>query len=79
MKQMAWLNKGGCECSKSAEFKILHLRVNGGAWLPYTDLPQYAAKDYMDDGSKGWATYQKLKTQDWELVPTAIAEQLLRC
>ena len=78
LKQIAWLKEGGC-CSES-EFMLLHLRIDGGVWLPYTSFPQYAEEDYkMTDGSKGWATYQKLRSCGWELVETEIASQLLNC
>ncbi len=82
MRQMAWLRNGGCRCtSKSPNFRMLHLRVDGGGWRPYTAFPQYAVADYKMEGiSKGWATYQRLRESgDWELVETAMAESLLRC
>jgi hypothetical protein len=50
--------------------KILHLRMAPHeAWRPYTAFPQYAVPDYpMPGGSKGWATYQKLRLVGWTLV-----------
>ncbi len=65
LKQMCWLPRLG-----SNGEKILHLRTEPRQpWRPYTAFPQYAALDYQEpDGSKGWATFQKLKTQGWNLV-----------
>ncbi|NEQ82018.1 MAG: hypothetical protein F6K26_17715 [Moorea sp. SIO2I5] len=67
VKQMCWLSSFG-----SNEQKILHLRTSPyEAWRPYTAFPQYAVPDYpVPGGSKGWATYQKLRLSDWVLVPS---------
>ena len=67
-KQMCWLSQYGSDGEK-----ILHLRLeHNKPWLPYTAYPQYAAPDYdMPQGSKGWATYQKLIKAGWDLVPDA--------
>jgi hypothetical protein len=46
------------------------------AWRPYTAFPQFAVSDYREPGgSKGWATFQKLKTKGWNLISTAEGEQ----
>lgn len=69
MGQMAWLY------GRSSEFRILHLNVSGSGWRSYAHFPQYAAPDYeIKGGSKGWATYQKLRLAGWELIETAVAE-----
>ncbi len=63
--QICWLPIGGPDTEK-----ILHLRISpSGEWKPYTAFPQYAVRDYpMAEGSKGWATYQKLIKSGWTLV-----------
>lgn len=50
---------------------VLHLRTNPNeSWQPYRACPQYAAPDdKIPEGSKGWATYQKLMRSGWTLVP----------
>jgi hypothetical protein len=65
--QMCWLPQLG----KDGE-KILHLRMMPHeAWRPYTAFGQYAVPDYdIPRGSKGFATYQKLFKQGWELIPS---------
>lgn len=68
-KQMCWLPRMGKE---NAE-KILHLRTAPHQpWRPYTAFPQYAAPDYREPGgSKGWATFQKLKQLGWTLISSS--------
>jgi hypothetical protein len=70
--QMCWLPTFGSE-----EDKILHLRTNHGQpWRPYTAFPEYAVPDYrIPNGSKGWATYQKLMQTRWTLIPSDRAMQ----
>lgn len=70
--QMCWLPKFGTESEK-----ILHLRTAPHEpWRPYTAFGQYSAPDYLEpDGSKGWATYQKLLKAGWQLIPTAQAQK----
>lgn len=66
--QMCWFSKYGSE-----EEKILHLRLNQyEAWTPYTAMPKLSVPDYKDmpDGSKGWATFQKLLKAGWTMVPS---------
>ncbi|GAB4202299.1 MAG: hypothetical protein Fur006_55690 [Coleofasciculaceae cyanobacterium] len=67
-KQMCWLSS-----SSTGEQKILHLRTAPHEpWLPYTAFPQYTAPDYrISEGSKGWATFHKLKQSGWVLLPSA--------
>jgi hypothetical protein len=67
IKQMCWLIANGTNGDK-----ILHLRTQPNQpWQPYTAFPQYAAPDYeIPGGSKGWATYQKLRAQGWTLEPS---------
>ena len=71
MRQMAWLY------GRSPDLRILHLNVDGSGWRSYTHFPQYSVPDYKEKGgSKGWATYQKLRQAGWELVETAVAESM---
>jgi hypothetical protein len=66
--QMCWLSKFGND-----EEKILHLRLNASDnWTPYTAMPQYSVPDYRDfpNGSKGWATFQKLLKAGWTVLPS---------
>ena len=53
------------------ETKVLHLRCSpDDPWRVYTAMPEYAVPDYrIPRGSKGWATYQKLRGLGWELLP----------
>ncbi len=66
--QMCWFSRFGSDGEK-----ILHLRLNPHEpWVPYTSLPEYMVPDYKDfpNGSKGWATLQKLCQANWTLVPS---------
>jgi hypothetical protein len=67
LKQMCWLAKMGTD-----EAKILYLRTTPhDSWRPYTAFPQYAVADYLvPQGSRGWATYQKLLKAGWTLIPS---------
>ncbi len=67
-RQMCWLSSFGTN-----EQKILHLRsASPEPWRPYTAFPQYAVPDHrIPRGSKGWATYQKLRQEGWVLIPSA--------
>lgn len=64
MKEMQWRSP------LNSSAKTLHLRTAPHEqWRPYTQFPQYAVPDYpMPGGSKGWATYQKLRQAGWILV-----------
>ncbi len=67
MRQMCWLSRFG-----KSEEKILHLRTAPHeAWRPYTAFPHYCVPDHrIPGGSKGWATYQKLRKAGWVLIPS---------
>lgn len=69
-KQMCWLSSYG-----TGEQIILHLRTAPHEpWRPYTAFPQYAAPDYrISQGSKGWATFHKLRQAGWVLVSSSTA------
>ncbi|MBD1937331.1 hypothetical protein [Microcoleus sp. FACHB-68] len=71
LREMCWLPTIGA----SGE-KILHLRTAASdPWRPYKAFPQFAVPDYqVPGGSKGWATYQKLRSAGWNLVATAQAQ-----
>lgn len=66
-KQMCWLSLRG-----NSGNMVLHLRTAPNQpWRPYTAFPEYAVADYqIPGGSKGWATYQKLKSAGWNLEPS---------
>jgi len=66
-KQMCWLPK-----SSDDRQKILHLQPNANdSWRPYTCYPHLCMPDHrIPNGSKGWATYQKLRKAGWELIPS---------
>lgn len=69
MGKMAWL------CEVFSDTRTLHLSVNNSEWRSYTRFPQHAVPDHkIEDGSKGWATYQKLRLAGWELIDTEVAE-----
>lgn len=71
--QMCWLARLGGNGEK-----ILHLRIAPPEpWRPYTAFPQYAVPDYREaKGSQGWATYQKLRSKGWILVPSSTEARL---
>jgi hypothetical protein len=70
LKEMSWL-----PVRENREDMALHLRTaQNQSWKPYTAFPEYAAPDYpVSGGSKGFATYHKLRIQGWNLVPTSVA------
>ncbi len=70
--EMCWLPSFGTDGDK-----ILHLRINAAQpWRPYTACPQFAVPDYkVPRGSKGWATYQKLRQAKWTLISSDRALQ----
>jgi hypothetical protein len=46
--------------------------------MPYTLMPTVAVPDYkVPQGSKGWATYQKLQKEGWTIVPTHEARKIV--
>lgn len=67
MGQMTWMPKLGSDGEK-----VLHLRLQPyDPWKPYTAFPQNVIPDYkVPKGSKGWATYQTLLKNGWELIPS---------
>ncbi len=71
LKEMCWLAAMGTDGQK-----ILHLRTQPNQpWRPYTFFPQYSVPDYkIEGGSKGWATYQKLRLEGWTLLPSVANE-----
>lgn len=71
-KEMCWLPLMGPDGQK-----VLHLRTAPNQpWRPYTAFPEYAVSDYLiPGGSKGWATYQKLRLQGWNLAPSTQFQQ----
>jgi hypothetical protein len=71
-REMCWLSMMG-----PSGQKILHLRTAPHQpWRPYTAFPEYAVPDYrIPGGSKGWATYQKLRSQGWNLLPSTQFQQ----
>lgn len=73
-RQMCWLSMSGADGQK-----ILHLKTEfNKPWRPYTAFGHLSVPDYpIPGGSKGWATYQKLRKAGWELVPSSQEQQLL--
>jgi hypothetical protein len=66
-KEMSWLPVTG-----QTEDTALHLRMAAHQpWQHYTSYPEYSVPDYpISGGSKGFATYQQLRLQGWNLIPT---------
>ncbi|MEA5626928.1 hypothetical protein [Nostoc sp. UHCC 0251] len=71
-RQMCWLPKSGGNGEK-----ILYLQTEPNQpWRPYTSFGNFTVPDYqIPNGSKGWATYQKLLKAGWTLVPSARANE----
>jgi hypothetical protein len=64
--QMCWLSPRGEDGEK-----LLYLRLNPNeSWTIYTSMPKYSVPDYKDfpNGSKGFATFQKLLRNGWKLI-----------
>ena len=72
-KEMCWLSRMG-----TTGEKVLHLRTAPNQpWRPYSAFPEYAVSDYrIPGGSKGWATYQKLRCAGWTLAPSTQLQPL---
>ncbi|MCT7951333.1 hypothetical protein NG798_16145 [Ancylothrix sp. C2] len=72
VKEMCWLSAMGNDGQK-----ILHLRTQANQpWRPYTSFPQFSVPDYrIPGGSKGWATYQKLRNEGWALISSIPNQQ----
>ncbi|OKH26173.1 hypothetical protein NIES593_03635 [Hydrococcus rivularis NIES-593] len=73
IKEMAWL-----PMQENKEEMALHLRTTPNRpWKPYTSFPEYAVPDHpIPGGSKGYATFQKLRLQGWNLLSTRQASRL---
>lgn len=67
--QMCWLAGLG------GETKILHLREQPfQPWKPYTAFSKYRVPDLQIPGaSKGWTTFQKLRSAGWTLIASDAA------
>lgn len=70
IKQMTWLPQD------DGQEKILHLRLERGPWRPYTMFPKLTIPDHMAVGSRGFATFQKLLREGWEIVASNQANQM---
>lgn len=70
MKEMCWL-----PCKGKQSHVVLHLREYPyQSWKVYTASP-HAVPDYkVPGGSKGWATFQKLRQTGWTLISSERAE-----
>jgi hypothetical protein len=70
MKEMCWLPYKGNQLNIA-----LHLReYPHQSWKIYTASP-YAVPDYnVPRGSKGWATFQKLRQIGWTLISSERAK-----
>lgn len=65
--EMCWLNQTSPEGER-----VLHLRSHPTQpWQPYNTYPVAVADHNIPEGSKGWATYQKLLRAGWTLLPSA--------
>lgn len=74
IKHMCWL-----PTLESKEDKVLHLRtMPNQPWQSYKAFPSFAVPDHnIPGGSKGWATYQKLRREGWTLIPSDQAQAQL--
>lgn len=70
MKEMCWLAHNGNQLKI-----VLHLReYPHQSWKIYTASP-HAVPDYkVPRGSKGWATFQKLRKNGWTLISSEQAK-----
>ena len=70
-KQMCWLPGMGTNGEKT-----LHLRTAPNQpWRPYQSFPETVPDYPIPGGSKGWATYQKLRCEGWTLVQNPQEQQ----
>jgi hypothetical protein len=69
-KQLCWLPKFGGNGQLA-----LHIRKEAHhPWRSYTCFPELCVPDYpIPQGTKGWATAQRLMKSGWTLIPTAEA------
>jgi hypothetical protein len=71
LKQMCWMPLLGNDGTK-----VLHLRTEAqGPWRPYQSCPQAIPDHPIPNGSKGWATYQKLRQEGWTLLSLEMARK----
>jgi hypothetical protein len=70
--QICWIPKFGSNGKLS-----LHLRLEPyHPWKPHTAFPHLCLADYpIPNGTKGWATCQKLIAAGWTTVPTDRARE----
>jgi len=73
--QLCWIPKFGSFGNDKT--LTLHLRLNPyDSWKPHTAYPGLCVPDYLiSNGSKGWATSQKLIQAGWVCVPTKEARR----
>jgi hypothetical protein len=73
--QLCWLPKFGSFGTDKT--LALHLRLNSyDPWKPHTAFPGLCVPDYMiPNGTKGWATSQRLLQAGWTIVPTKDARR----
>lgn len=70
MKEMCWLPYQG----KQSQI-VLHLREYPyQSWKVYTASPHAVPDHKVPGGSKGWATFQKLRQISWTLISSECAE-----
>ena len=71
--KMAWLEV------PEEERKILYLKADSGAWLPYTAFPLLKRPDCTLPGaSKGYSTMQALLRQGWTIESTERVQQQIQ-
>ncbi|AFY96749.1 hypothetical protein [Chamaesiphon minutus] len=72
--QICWISKLGSNGQLS-----LHLRLESyHPWKPHTAFPHLCVPDYqIPNGTKGWATCQKLLQAGWTIISTEQARQSL--
>ncbi|PSB41507.1 hypothetical protein [Chamaesiphon polymorphus] len=72
--QICWIPKFGSKGQLA-----LHLRLEPyHPWKPHTAFPHLCVPDYLiPNGSKGWATCQKLLRAGWTIISTEQARQAL--
>jgi hypothetical protein len=70
MKEMCWL-----PCNGNYEKIALHLReYPDQPWNVYTASPHFVADYPVPGGSKGWATFQKLRQVGWSIISSEQAK-----
>ena len=61
--RMSWMGFFG-----NNKRRMLHLEIDG-RWVPYNNTRYFVPDHNVPGGSAGWATYQALNKQGWELIP----------